>query len=72
MKQYPRIGITSGMRGMFPVMYDEEGPIMTGMTCKTQKQLRVVAISWARAEEIPCDVADEKEEGLFADSSYTS
>ena len=38
------------MRGMFPVMYDDEGPIQTGMTCKDHKELKIAAIEWAMAE----------------------
>ena len=43
-------GITSGMRGRFPVMYDDDGPIQTGSTCKDFKECKTEAIEWAKAE----------------------
>jgi hypothetical protein len=45
-----RIGTTSGMRGMFAVMYDDDGPIQTGLTCKDFKQVKTYAIEWAKTE----------------------
>lgn len=56
-----RIGTTSGMRGRFPYMYDEEGSIDTGLTCKNWNQCVHAAIGWAKAEfgddwEYHCDV----------------
>lgn len=50
MKNKIYIGITSGMRGTFPVMYDEDGPIQTGCTCKNYESAKKEAISWAKAE----------------------
>jgi len=57
------IGGTSGMRGMFPVMYDDDGPIMTGFTCKDHEELKREAIAWAKSEfgdnwEIHCEYKD--------------
>ena len=45
-----RFGTTSGLRGMFPVMYDDDGPIQTGPTCRTFQQCKDTAIEWARIE----------------------
>ena len=45
-----RFNTTSGMSGMFPVMYDDEGPIQTGMTCKNHAECKHAAIAWAKAE----------------------
>lgn len=44
------IGTTSGLRGYFAVMYDEEGPIQTGFTCRTYDAAKWAAIDWAKAE----------------------
>jgi len=44
------IGTTSGMRGSFPVMYDDDGPIITGFTCKDFEECKTAAIEWAKAE----------------------
>ena len=45
-----RIGATSGLRGWFPVEYDDEGPISTGFTCVDYKEAKEAAIDWAKAE----------------------
>jgi hypothetical protein len=45
-----RIGITSGMRGTFTVMYDDDGPINTGFTCKNHEEAKRAAVNWAKAE----------------------
>ena len=45
-----KIGIKTGMRGIFPYMYDEEGPIMSGLTCKNYKEAKIQAIAWAKAD----------------------
>jgi len=44
------IKTTFGMRGRFPIMYDNDGPIQTGMTAKDFKQCKRMAIDWAKAE----------------------
>lgn len=44
------ISVTSGMRGIFPVMYDNDGPIKTGFTAKDHEQGEQFAIEWAKAE----------------------
>ncbi len=61
-----KIGVTSGMRGMFPVMYDEDGPIDTGFTAKNRKQAIQFAIEWAKDEfgddwKDHCDFTETKE-----------
>ena len=43
-------GTTSGMRGTFAVMYDDEGPIQTGVTCKNHAEAKKDAIAWAKSE----------------------
>jgi len=66
-----RIGITSGMRGIFPVMYNnEDGPIQTGYICKDNNECIKAAINWAKDEfgdrwEIHCDykLSDINKEG---------
>ena len=45
-----KIGVTSGLRGIFPVMYDNDGPIQTGFTAKNYKEGAQFAIDWAKAE----------------------
>lgn len=47
-----KIGMTSGMRGRFAVLYDDNNtePIQTGLTCKTFKDGCRYCISWAKAE----------------------
>lgn len=45
-----RFSTTSGMRGIFPVMFDDDGPIQTGSTCKNFQQCKNAAIAWAKAE----------------------
>jgi hypothetical protein len=44
------ISTTSGIRGRFAVMFDDDGAIQTGMTCKTFKQCKDDAIAWAKDE----------------------
>lgn len=41
---------TSGLRGMFAVMYDDDGPIQTGETCKNFQHCKNDAIAWAKSE----------------------
>ena len=45
-----RITTTTGGRGMFPLMYDDDGPMNTGKTCKNYTQCVKSAIAWAKAE----------------------
>lgn len=45
-----KIGVTSGMRGRFAVMYDEEGPIQTGLTARNFKTACIDAVEWAKSE----------------------
>jgi hypothetical protein len=45
-----RISTTAGMRGMFPVMYDDDGPIQTGLTCRNFEECKNEAIAWAKSE----------------------
>lgn len=45
-----RFDTTSGMRGLFPVMRDDDGPIQTGMTCRNYEECKIAAIEWAKAE----------------------
>lgn len=53
---WPRIGVTNGLRGYFAVMYDSEGPIMTGIgSYKSSEEAWAEAITWAKAENIPHD-----------------
>lgn len=59
-----KIGATSGMRGHFPVMYDNDGPIDTGFTCKDHQTTIQAAIDWAKAEfgsswENHCDYTEK-------------
>jgi len=54
--KYPRIGITSGMSGHFAVLYDEDGPIETGVgRYKTSDEAKIEAKSWALSDEYPLD-----------------
>lgn len=52
-----KIGITSGMRGYYAVMYDDiEGPIHTGVgSYATPQEAEEEAREWAAAENLPCD-----------------
>jgi hypothetical protein len=47
-----RIGVTSGLRGYFAVLYNlEEGPIQTGIgSYKTAEEAWQEAEAWARAD----------------------
>lgn len=46
-----KIGATSGMRGYFAVMYDEDGPINTSpITCKSFSEAEKDAVEWAKSE----------------------
>lgn len=51
-----RIGVTQGMRGWFAVLYDEEGPINSGIgSYATPQGAHEEALEWAQAEGVPCD-----------------
>ena len=61
-----RIGVTSGMEGRFPVMYNTQThePISTGLTCKDWNSVVTEAIEWAKNEfgdewREYCDVTEE-------------
>lgn len=48
---FVKIGITSGLRGTFATMYDEDGPIQTSpMSYKNSRGAIQDAIAWAKAE----------------------
>lgn len=54
--KYPRIGVSSGMRGWYSVLYDQEGPIHTGIcSFETKEEAIQDAQCWAQAEELGCD-----------------
>lgn len=48
------VTVTNGMRGYFPILCDdksmEEGPISSGITCKTWSEAEQAAKDWAKAE----------------------
>jgi hypothetical protein len=51
-----KIGVTSGMSGHFAVMYDDDGPINTGVgRYKTRKEAVQEARDWSRANEVPLE-----------------
>ncbi len=55
--KYPRVGVTSGLRGYFAVLYDQDGPIQSGVgSYKSAKEAMVEAREWAESEELLCDV----------------
>jgi hypothetical protein len=46
-----RFGVTSGMRGFFAVMYDDEGPIQSGIgSYDNSTAAALEAMQWAEAE----------------------
>lgn len=62
-KKYPRIGVTSGMSGYFAVLYDEDGPIQSGVgRYKTSAEAEDEARDWARSDEYPCDYDGKKDD----------
>lgn len=60
MKNEIRVGVTSGIRGYFAVMYDDNGPIQTGLTFKDFKGALQYAIEWAKADGVSCDYVNER------------
>lgn len=51
-----RFGITTGMRGIFAVMYDDEGPIQSGVgSYSNAKEAWLEAAEWAEAENYPME-----------------
>lgn len=49
-----RFGATHGMRGHFAVMYDNEGPIQSGIGSYTNsREAWIEAAEWAEAEDYP-------------------
>lgn len=49
----PKITVTSGLRGYFAVMYDQDGAIQTGLgSYATSEEAAVEARQWAEAEEL--------------------
>ena len=53
-----KIGITKGMRGYFAVMYDEDGPIQSGIgSYATHDEAISESREWDIAEEIPTDMS---------------
>lgn len=48
-----KISVTSGLRGYFAVMWDEDGPIRSGIgSYDTAEEAAVEAREWALAEEL--------------------
>ena len=51
-----RIGITHGLRGWFAVLYDDDGPIQSGIgSYRTPEEAKREAIDWARTERLWTD-----------------
>lgn len=54
--RFPRLGITSGLRGFFALKYDADGPIQTAPSSHaTPAEAWQDARSWATAEGLPLD-----------------
>jgi len=57
-----RIGVTRGMRGLFAVMYDDDGPILSSPGSHgTYDEAYDDAVAWAAAEGLQVDAYNNKE-----------
>lgn len=55
------IGVSSGLRGFYAVLYDRDGPIRTGIgSYATARDAAQEAVEWGQAENVPID-ADARE-----------
>jgi hypothetical protein len=46
-----RFGVTNGLRGFFAIIYDDEGPIQSGIgSYSSSKEAAKEAIEWAESE----------------------
>jgi hypothetical protein len=62
-----RIGVTSGLRGYFAVLYDNDGPIESGIgSYKNWEGAAIEALDWAQAEGVPVDASVQK----FKDNGF--
>jgi hypothetical protein len=53
-----RFDVTSGMRGFFAVMYDDEGPIQSGIgSYDNSTAAALEAMQWAQSEGFPSEAA---------------
>lgn len=58
-----RVGTTQGVRGFFAVLYDQDGPIQSGIgSYATQEEAKQEARDWARSEGLPCDFDEPKKD----------
>ena len=54
MKSTIRFGVAHGMRGFFAIMYDDEGPINSGIgSYSSPAEAGVEAAQWAESEGYP-------------------
>jgi hypothetical protein len=51
-----RVGVTSGLRGFFAILYDADGPIQSSpITCRTELEAAEDAQCWADGEGLMLD-----------------
>jgi hypothetical protein len=52
-----KVGVTSGMRGFFTVLYDADDPIQSGIgSYRTYSEAYDEAVDWAKEEGVQVDV----------------
>jgi hypothetical protein len=51
-----KIGVTNGLRGYYAVLYDQDGPIQTGIgSYETPEEAACEACDWAASEDVPVE-----------------
>ena len=58
-----RFGVTYGMRGFFAIIYDNDGPIQSGIgSYSSGKEAAIEAIEWAESENYPIEAQKLRKE----------
>lgn len=56
-----KVGVARGMRGYFAVLYDDDGPIESGVgSFGTYAEAHEEAVAWAQSEGLSVDAYNDK------------